>query len=90
MKLRYWPIARNIVRCRCDMPVSVVIRPYGKFEGSSLTRYSCNEFNMSATIACTSEIFFGDASATIQWQGGTLVKASGNMAIEIERCKVQP
>lgn len=85
MKLTYWPITPNIVRCALDTPATIVIRPFGKSEGSSLTHYSRHEFNMSATIACTSEIFFGSESAIIQWHDGFIVKTGGEMDVEIER-----
>jgi DNA-binding XRE family transcriptional regulator len=89
MKLTYWPITRNIVRCHLDTSAEVTIRPsLGTREGSSATHYHCREWNMSATIACISEFRIGDATAIIQWQdGGTLVKTSGDLDVEFEQLR---
>lgn len=88
VKLTYWDITRNIVRCAIDTTADIKISPFGKFEKSSMTHYHRSEWNMSATIACTSEIRIGDATAIIQWQeNDTLAKTSGDLDIEIEKIR---
>lgn len=86
VKLTYWPITRNIARCRIPVKATVTIRP--DLHGCA-ARWNCNEWNMSATVARTSEIRIGGAIAIIQWQDGGLVKTGGDLSIEIVKQKTR-
>lgn len=85
MKLTYWPITHNIVRCAIDTDEAhVAIRPFGKPAIHRPVHYP-RWFNMSATIACMAEIHAGDKCAVIEWHDGFIVKTGGELDVEIER-----